>query len=44
MTEIIPDIEMLAEAGEILDPLGDVETDAAKNRARVGSARPSSLL
>ena len=35
---------MLAEAGEILDPLGDVETDAAKNRAQVGSARPSSLL
>ena len=29
---------------KILDPLGDVETDAAKNRARVGSARPSSLL
>ena len=44
MTEIIPDIEMLAEAGEVLDPLGDVETEAAKNRARVGSARPSSLL
>ena len=44
MTEILPDVEMLAEAGEILDPLGDVETDAAKNRARVGSARPSSLL
>ncbi len=44
MTDIIPDIEMLAEAGEVLDPLGDVETEAAKNRARVGSARPSSLL
>src|SRR4029077_3445087 len=44
MTEIMPDVEMLAEAGEILDPLGDVETDAANNRARVGSARPSSLL
>ena len=44
MTETVPEIEMLAEAGEVLDPLGDVETDAAKNRARVGSARPSSLL
>ena len=34
---------MLADAGEALDPLGDVER-AVKNRAKVGSARPSSLL
>lgn len=27
-----------------LDPLGDAEQDVAKNRAKVGSARPSSLL
>jgi hypothetical protein len=44
MTEAASEIEMLAEAGEVLDPLGDVESDAAKNRARVGSARPSALL
>ncbi|PPH89824.1 DUF1998 domain-containing protein [Rathayibacter sp. AY1D5] len=27
-----------------LDPLGDADQDVAKNRAKVGSARPSSLL
>jgi hypothetical protein len=35
---------MLHDSGQSLDPLADVETGAAKNRARVGSARPSSLL
>src|SRR5664279_4939939 len=35
---------MLHDAGEVLDPLADVEEGAAKNRAKVGSARPSSLL
>jgi len=44
MTETIPDAQMLHEPGETLDPLGDVETDTAKSRAKVGSARPSSLL
>ncbi len=44
MTETVSEIEMLAQPGEILDPLGDVETGTAKNRAKVGSARPSSLL
>jgi len=31
-------------AGPDLDPLGDAEAANAKNRAKVGSARPSSLL
>jgi hypothetical protein len=35
---------MLHDAGQVLDPLADVEEGAAKNRAKVGSARPSSLL
>lgn len=35
--------EMRTEAG-VLDPLTDVEQAKAKNRAKVGSARPSSLL
>jgi len=35
---------VLAGAGPALDPLGDVEDGAVKNRAKVGSARPSSLL
>lgn len=34
---------VLAGVGE-LDPLGDVEDGAVRNRAKVGSARPSSLL
>jgi hypothetical protein len=36
--------EMLHDAGDTLDPLGDVEEGASKNRAKVGSARPSALL
>ena len=47
MTETVPvesDVEMLSKPDEVLDPLGDAETAAPKNRARVGSARPSSLL
>ncbi|TXH28813.1 MAG: hypothetical protein E6R06_00025 [Mycobacterium sp.] len=35
---------MLHDAGELLDPLGDAEEGVVKNRAKVGSARPSSLL
>lgn len=35
---------VLAGAGSDLDPLGDAEAGVAKNRAKVGSARPSSLL
>jgi hypothetical protein len=35
---------MLDEPGQSIDPLGDVEEAAVKNRARVGSARPSSLM
>ena len=35
---------MLHDAGETLDPLADAEEAVVKNRAKVGSARPSSLL
>lgn len=39
---------MSVDAGRVLDPLGDiedlVESNAKKNRAKVGSGRPSSLL
>lgn len=35
---------MLHDSTENLDPLGDAEDSGAKNRAKVGSARPSSLL
>ena len=35
---------MLLGAADPLDPLGDVEDTQTKNRAKVGSARPSSLL
>lgn len=35
---------MLHDADQALDPLGDAEEAVAKNRAKVGSARPSSLL
>lgn len=41
--EALPE-DVLVGAGPDLDPLGDVEDAAVKNRARVGSARPSSLL
>lgn len=36
--------EMLLNQAEVLDPLGDAEDAVVKNRAKVGSARPSSLL
>jgi hypothetical protein len=35
---------MIVDTGEVLDPLTDSEQSQAKNRAKVGSARPSSLL
>ncbi len=35
---------MITNDAEVLDPLGDAEDEAVKNRAKVGSARPSSLL
>lgn len=38
------DDEMLHRDIELLDPLGDAEEAVVKNRAKVGSARPSSLL
>jgi hypothetical protein len=38
------DAAMIAESTEPMDPLGEAEEPAAKNRAKVGSARPSSLL
>jgi hypothetical protein len=43
VTDTVPADDMLHDA-ETLDPLADVEEGVAKNRARVGSARPSSLL
>ncbi|REE98984.1 DUF1998 domain-containing protein [Thermomonospora umbrina] len=36
--------DMLHDEHELLDPLGDAEAGVVKNRAKVGSARPSSLL
>jgi hypothetical protein len=44
MTETVSPDEMFHDSSEELDPLGDVEAGVVKNRARVGSARPSSLL
>ncbi|MFT9533147.1 DrmB family protein [Mycobacteroides abscessus subsp. abscessus] len=46
MTDLLPESgeDMLHDAGELLDPLGDAEEGVVKNRAKVGSARPSSLL
>lgn len=38
------DPKMLFDASAALDPLGDAEDALVKNRAKVGSARPSSLL
>jgi hypothetical protein len=35
---------MLHDPGQVLDPLADAEESQEKNRAKVGSARPSSLL
>lgn len=37
-------VEMLHDASDVLDPLADAEEGLVKNRAKVGSARPSSLL
>jgi hypothetical protein len=42
--EVSGAVEMLHDDGDVLDPLGDAEAANAKNRAKVGSARPSSLL
>ena len=46
MTDVSTELseEMLADEHELLDPLGDAEEGVVKNRAKVGSARPSSLL
>ena len=46
MTDLLPESgeDMLHDEHELLDPLGDVEEGMVKNRAKVGSARPSSLL
>ncbi|MBB5164129.1 DUF1998 domain-containing protein [Mycobacterium sp. AZCC_0083] len=38
------DAVMLHDPGETLDPLADAEDAVVKNRAKVGSSRPSSLL
>jgi hypothetical protein len=43
MTEAVTD-EILYDESQALDPLADVEEGVVKNRAKVGSARPSSLL
>lgn len=42
MTDTVP--EMLHDTADALDPLADVDEGVVKNRAKVGSARPSSLL
>lgn len=47
MSELSPEqgaSEMLHNANELLDPLADAEEGVVKNRMKVGSARPSSLL
>lgn len=44
MTETVAADEMLRDAADALDPLADAEQGVVKNRAKVGSARPSSLL
>jgi hypothetical protein len=46
MTGLLPESseDMLHDEHELLDPLGDAEEGVVKNRAKVGSARPSSLL
>ena len=41
---VLPDIQMLHAGQAPLDPIADAASEAVKNRARVGSARPSSLL
>lgn len=42
MTDVVA--QVLPDNNDSLDPLGDVAKGEAKNRAKVGSARPSSLL
>ena len=37
-------VAAVADNNDALDPLGDVDDGLTKNRAKVGSARPSSLL
>jgi hypothetical protein len=46
MTNLPPESgnDMVHDENEVLDPLGDAEEGLVKNRAKVGSARPSSLL
>src|SRR3954468_13313396 len=44
MTDTTPEAVMLHDLGETLDPLADAEDAVVKNRAKVGSSRPSSLL
>ena len=46
MTDLLPEsgADMLHDEHEMLDPLGDAEEGVVKNRAKVGSSRPSSLL
>ncbi|MCC9184259.1 DUF1998 domain-containing protein [Mycolicibacterium mageritense] len=44
MTDTTPEEVMLHDPGEALDPLADAEDAVVKNRAKVGSSRPSSLL
>jgi len=44
MTEAAHEEQMLHDPADALDPLADAEDAVVKNRARVGSARPSSLL
>src|SRR6478672_230370 len=44
MTDTTSEVVMLHDPGQTLDPLTDAEEGVARNRAKVGSARPSSLL
>ncbi|OBI92883.1 DUF1998 domain-containing protein [Mycobacterium asiaticum] len=44
MTDQTPDAVMLHDPAQTLDPLTDAEDAVVKNRAKVGSSRPSSLL
>lgn len=44
MTDIADEVAVLHDDEEVLDPLSDLEQGMVKNRAKVGSARPSSLL
>jgi len=44
MTDTTPDAVMLHDPEQTLDPLTDAEEAMVKNRAKVGSSRPSSLL